>query len=69
MEELENEVISMLDVVAHFYKRDVDNSILCIPYSKLEYTQKVFNYFHHRLQFTVEKEQENSINFIEINLK
>lgn len=68
MEELENVVISSLDYIPAFYKRYVDDCILCIPKNKLEYTQQAFNSFHPKIQFTVEKEDQQSINFLDIKL-
>ncbi|KAG5867665.1 hypothetical protein JTB14_009046 [Gonioctena quinquepunctata] len=67
MEELENEVIAGLDYVPYFYKRYVDDYVLCIPINKLEYAHQAFNSFHPRKQLTIEKEQQHSINFSDIN--
>lgn len=69
MEELETETINNLDYMPHFYKRYVDDCILCIPEDKLEYTHSAFNSYHARLQFTIEKQKQNSLSFLDILLK
>lgn len=69
MEELENNVISKLHFITHFYRRCVDDSLLCIPHNKINYAQTAFNSSLLRLQFLVDQLIDNSINFMDVYLK
>ena len=68
LEFLEIKVISSLDYKPYFFKRFVDDCILCIPKNKLQYTLNKFNSFHEKLKFTHENENNKSINFLDINI-
>lgn len=69
MEELENAVLKKLNYKPIFYKRYVDDCLICIPRDKIEYTINTFNDFHPRLQFTSEIEVNKTINFLDITIK
>lgn len=60
MEILENKVISSHDYVPHFYK--------CIPKTKITNINHGLNSFRPKLLFTVEKENQNTINFVDIEM-
>jgi len=66
MEYLQNNVIKSLNFKPYFFKRFVDDCILCIPKDKLQYTLNKFNLYHPKLQFTHETEENNTINFLDI---
>jgi Reverse transcriptase (RNA-dependent DNA polymerase) len=68
MENFESEILDSLDFEPIFYKRYVDDIILCIPKEKQDYIFNVFNSKHPRLQFTIEKEENASIPFLELLL-
>ena len=68
MEYVETKVIETLDYKPYFFKRFVDDCILCIPENKLQYTLNKFNYFHEKLKFTHETEKNNSINFLDLTI-
>ena len=52
----------------NFFKRFVDDCLLCIPLNKLQYTLNKFNSFHPKLQFTHETEKNHTINFLDFQL-
>ena len=51
-----------------FYKRYVDDIYIPLPYNKIESTLKSFNSFHNKLQFTFEKENNNSLSFLDMKI-
>lgn len=51
-----------------FYYRYVDDTVLFVPNDKIHDTLNVFNSYHPRLQFTFEREQNNSITFLDIKI-
>lgn len=57
-----------LDFKPVFYKLYVDNCIICLPKTKTKYILNQFNHLHPKLQFTVEEEQQNRINFLDLTL-
>lgn len=65
----EKEIIAKLNYTPYFYKRYVDDCILCISKHRLHFTHSLFNSFHPRLQFTIEEYQNKSINFLDISVK
>lgn len=64
MEKLENTVIAKFHFLSHFYSRNVDDCILCIPTNKLNYTHAVLN-----CVFRLRNPTKISINFLDIKLK
>lgn len=68
MEDLEETALSKLQFIVPFYERYVDDIIIAIPENATEATQKTFNAYHKQIQFTVEEEAENSINFLDFTL-
>lgn len=68
LEDLEKKVISELSFKPIFFKRYVDDCIACVPCDKVEYFLKQFNDYHPKLQFTVEIEENSSINFLDLTL-
>lgn len=68
LEDLEKNILSQLDFTPIFYKRYVDDCIVCLPIDKIEYILNKFNSYHPKLQFTIEKEEQNKINFLDLTL-
>lgn len=68
MEELENDILNKLVKKPIFYKRYVDDCLLCIHKNELKNTLDSFNSFHQRIQFTFEKEINKTINFLNITI-
>lgn len=68
MSELQRECISKLPFKLPFFKRYVDDIITCVPESEVETLLHIFNTFHSKLQFTVEKEKHNCIPFLDVLL-
>jgi hypothetical protein len=68
MESIEDEILSSLDFDPFFYKRYVDDIIMCIPSEKIDYVFRLFNSRHPRLKFTIEYEESCSLSFLELLL-
>jgi hypothetical protein len=68
MENVESEILESLDFVPIFYKRYVDDILMCIPSEKKEYVFNIFNTKHPRLKFTIEIENNATIPFLELLL-
>lgn len=68
MAELQENCIKKLPFQLPFFKRYVDDIITCAPSDQLQTLLKTFNAFHPKLQFTIEKEKNNSIPFLDILL-
>ena len=51
------------------YKRYVDDLFLIVKEDQIEPVQNIFNSFNSHLQFTVEKETNNIISFLDIKMK
>lgn len=69
MEHIEEQVLSSLDYNPIFFKRYVDDIITCIPKNKIDYTLNKFNNYHTNINFTIEIEKNQSINFLDLNIK
>ena len=50
------------------YKRYVDNCLLTVKKEKIEEILSSFNTYNNNLQFTIELETNNSINFLDLQL-
>ena len=68
MEMLENEVVPQCGNVIHVYKRYVDDCFLVVRAADVSTILSAFNNFHPRLQFTCEREHENTIHFLDLSL-
>lgn len=68
MEHAEKQIIDNLKFRILFYKRYVDDCILAIPQGKEQEVLDAFNAFHSKLQFTIETEQNQQINFLDLTL-
>jgi hypothetical protein len=68
MENLEETVLSKINFHVPFFFRYVDDCITAIPKDKTDDILKHFNNFHKNLQFTMEIEKNNTINFLDVTL-
>ena len=68
MEYVESEVLKKLTCNIAFYKRFVDDSIICFPAIMRDYVVRQFNAFHSRIQVTIEEQINNSINFLDLTI-
>ncbi|XP_046492442.2 uncharacterized protein [Neodiprion pinetum] len=66
MEDLETSCINNLDFDLPFYFRYVDDILTAVPKEKIDHTLNTFNRYHPRLQFTIETEENNAINFLDV---
>lgn len=68
MNELQKTCINQLPFKVPFFKRYVDDIITCVPADQINVLLGTFNSFHSKLQFTIERESNNSIPFLDILL-
>ena len=68
MEYAERQIIDNLNFEILFYKRYVDDCILAIPKGREDDILCAFNSFHSKLQFTIEIEQQQQINFLDLTI-
>lgn len=68
MGDLESDCLKQLDYTPLFYYRYVDDIIIAIPQNKIDQTLTVFYGYHPKLQFTIELEEVNSMNVLEIQI-
>lgn len=68
MEHLEETTINNLDFDITFFKRYVDDCLTSVPENKINEILTAFNDFHPSLQFTIETEKNNEINFLDLTL-
>lgn len=68
MEDLEETVIQNLNIKLPFFYRYVDDCITAVPKDKQNYLLDSFNNYHKNLHFTIEIEQNNKINFLDLTL-
>jgi hypothetical protein len=68
MQDLESAAIKKLSCHLPFYYRYVDDIILAAPENALTVIHDSFNSLHNRLQFTIEKEKEGKISFLDVLL-
>ena len=66
MEDLENLALSKICFPVPFYYRYVDDIIVCVPEKMIDYTVNLFNSFDNNLQFTVKRQSNNKISFLDI---
>lgn len=59
-------VTPKLDYVIFFLKKYVDDFFIVLPMDKVDYTLEVFNGYNSHLQFTVEKEHQSKLPFLDV---
>lgn len=68
MENLETNCISKLSFSLPFYKRYVDDIITAIKIGDSNELLNCFNNYHNKLKFTIEFENNNELNFLDIKI-
>lgn len=68
MQDLQDQCIKKLPFQLPFFKRYVDDIITSIPINQEQSILDIFNCYHPKLQFTLEKEINNSIAFLDVRL-
>lgn len=68
MADLESSVISKNEKIISFYQRFVDDIIICANKDQIENIRNHFNNYNEHLQFTIELEKNNCINFLDITI-
>lgn len=68
LQDLENKALNKICVKLPFYYRYVDDIVLAAPAHTINNIITIFNSFHNRLKFTVEWEENRSINFLDLRI-
>lgn len=68
LEDLENTIIPKLNYEIPFFYRYVDDCITLVPRDKTNYILELFNSYNSKLQFTIEIEDNNTLNFLDLSL-
>lgn len=68
MVHIECEVIKSLTVKPVFFNKYVDDNIICILVDKIEEILHELNKYHYKLKVTIEKDKNNTINFLDISI-
>ncbi|XP_039312984.1 uncharacterized protein LOC120359472 [Solenopsis invicta] len=69
MQDLESKVLNNINVILPFYVRYVDDIALAAPTEVVDNILNEFNGYHNRLQFTIERETNRSLNFLDTVIK
>ena len=68
MQDLEERAIRLLPFKLPIYMRYVDDILCSVPFQQAEHVLDTFNSLHHRLQFTMEINKNNVINFLDVTI-
>ena len=68
LEELESDVISKINFPLPFFLRYVDDCLTAVPLNKCDYILSCFNKYNEKIKFTIEHEQNEKINFLDMTL-
>lgn len=68
MDDLEQQCLQQLPFQVPFYFRFVDDIFTAVPIGEINTILNVFNNYNHKLQFTIEKESQNKISFLDVLL-
>ncbi|XP_044749184.1 uncharacterized protein LOC123309940 [Coccinella septempunctata] len=60
--------VKKLTFIIPILKLYVDDTFMAVPYDKVDELINTFNSFHKRIQFTLEKETQNRISFLDVQL-
>jgi len=66
MQDLEEKALEKINCNIPFYYRYVDDIVLAAPSDHVTKIVETFNGFHNRLQFTVEREKDKSLSFLDL---
>ena len=68
MEDLEVFYLQKLNSIYDIYIRYVDDIFMTVSASEVEHVLEVFNSYHDKLKFTVEKEVNGQLNFLDVSV-
>jgi len=68
LQDLEEFCLQKLNISLPIYFRYVDDIILAAPREKVDLIFQIFNSYHPRLKFTIEMEENRSINFLDTTI-
>lgn len=68
LQNLESRVIGTLPFNLPFYFQYIDDIALSVSSSILEFTLNSFNSIHLRVQFTLEEDIDNRLNFLDVTI-
>ena len=68
MQKIEEDVMPIIQDISLFWYRYVDDVIACIETDKIQQVLTAINAINNSIQFTVEKEQNSSLNFLDLNI-
>src|SRR6195952_1718627 len=66
--QIEKTVIANLNINLKFYVRYVDDTLLITPPQDIDRVHETFNSFHPRVKSTIERANENKINFLDTTI-
>lgn len=66
LEKVEEEILNKLKDDVFVYKRYVDDVFLVVKKDSVTHILQCFNSFHHRIQFTLEQENNRVLNFLDV---
>jgi len=68
MQDLETNCLNRINCQLTFYYRYVDDIVMAAPSDKIDAIFNTFNDYHDRLKFTIERERDRSISFLDLLL-
>lgn len=69
MQDLEKNVLNLLNCKLLIYFRYVDDILLAAPSEQINNIFELFNNYYDRLKFTIEYENDKSLNLLHLRLK
>ena len=69
VEEAETKIINELTYYIKFYYRYIDDTLICLPKNKINDIFDKFNSIHPNLVITKENSINDSINFLDLNIR
>ncbi|XP_055590764.1 uncharacterized protein LOC129742852 [Uranotaenia lowii] len=63
------EALSERDIIPVFYKRYVDDCLVCAKLNEQQSIMDMFNGMHQRLKFTIEQEVDGKIKFLDMIIR
>ncbi|XP_044766280.1 uncharacterized protein LOC123322400 [Coccinella septempunctata] len=69
MTEIIFECLKNMKFVVTILKLYVDDTFLIIPSDSVDYLLETFNAYHPRIQFTIEREKDNELSFLDVRVR
>lgn len=69
LEELETDCLNKINLNLPFYRRYVDDIFMIVPKNSTNYILTTFNNYNKQIQFTLEIENNNQLNFLDVSVK